>query len=76
MILKSSTNFLNSLLLFQLATGTDRDRPEVPNGCLQHSEDKPREPGEEIHVSIWAPRSWWPQGLAELGSKLGLYMHV
>ena len=25
------------------------DRPEVPNSCLQHSEDKPRESGEEIH---------------------------
>lgn len=42
---------LETLLLFRTATGTNRDRPEVPNGRLQHPEDKPGEPGEAIHVS-------------------------
>lgn len=38
------------------ATGTDRVRPEVPNGSLQRPEDDPGKPGEEVHVRSLAHR--------------------
>ena len=64
---------LETLLLFHTATGTDRDRPEVPDGRLQHPEDKPGEPGEEIHVSGHPMEPG--QGRGRAGAGAGLSGH-